>query len=368
MKNRLTISLFLFGILNIVYYLVLYFGSNLIPFNRQNYYFGAHHYYFDQRTSGGPHSFLRSLGAWDAQWYLKIASNGYPRNPTLSDIKDKTIMDGLTYAFFPIYPAVLKTLNVIFGNLEVTAFILSNVMMFANFISLYFLLKKYFGENVALKANFLLWTFPFGVIFRSYYTENLFLFFLIWFVYFLFSKKFLLAAIVLGMMNITRGSAFVLYFLYGYFLIRNKKILPLFISLLPLVLWMVYCFSQTGNPLYFISVRTGWGGYPLFPFLTLIYPFLSGSPDGLFVMIFQILIYWVAKFIPQKFTAVSLSLLIPPVIFFMFPFARSQIISFPLLIYPAMRLNRIGYIVVVSVQFFLLCLLGLHFINWNWIG
>lgn len=107
-KDRSFLKLFgLFVLLNILLYLFITLFYNRVPFNDYNYYNNAHHYFDDPRIENGNFNLIQSLGVWDAQWYLFIASEGYPKNPSTSTVGDKSIMDALSYAFFPLYPLIL---------------------------------------------------------------------------------------------------------------------------------------------------------------------------------------------------------------------------------------------------------------------
>src|SRR5581483_10745435 len=100
--------IYLFLGINIALYFFIFFFQDKISFNIRNYTISAHHYLVDARSRGGSFDFLRALGQFDAQWYLKIAEKGYPENPQLIPNVNKDINSGLSYAFFPLYPLLLS--------------------------------------------------------------------------------------------------------------------------------------------------------------------------------------------------------------------------------------------------------------------
>ena len=82
-----------FIILNLFLYLFIILFNHKVPFNENSYYQNAHHYLQDQKVLGNKFSLINALGQYDSQWYLKIASAGFPKNPTNIDQKDKASRD-----------------------------------------------------------------------------------------------------------------------------------------------------------------------------------------------------------------------------------------------------------------------------------
>ncbi|MBU3978902.1 glycosyltransferase family 39 protein, partial [Patescibacteria group bacterium] len=272
-SKKLWLYLSIFIILNILLYLFIFLFNSKIPFSKFDYTKNAHHYLADPRIKGGEFNFLRAMGQYDAQWYLKIAEEGYPKNPTITDMNNKRTLDGITYAFFPLYPLILSFVNFPIKNIELTAFITSNLIMLAIFFSLYIIIKNLYDENKALKTIFLLFFFPFAIFYRSYFTEGLFLLLLIWFAYFLIKKQWLRTAFFLSLLFVTKpiGAFFGLLFLF--FIInsyRHKRInmrlliYSLTVSILPFLGWLAYCYINTGIPIYWMTAYSNWK-IPSFP-------------------------------------------------------------------------------------------------------
>lgn len=139
-----------FVVFNILLYFLLTIFHKAVPFHKSNYVYNAHHFLQDERVNDlSNFSFLRAMGQYDAQWYLKIAKTGYPESPKVIEITDKSEMDALTYAFFPLFPLMVRTVDLIINNIELSAFLLVNTLMLANFGSIYFVTKKLVDENTA---------------------------------------------------------------------------------------------------------------------------------------------------------------------------------------------------------------------------
>lgn len=186
--KKVRIALGIFIALNISLYLFINIFNDKVLFNEFNYSYNFHHYTEDPRINGGEFNLISSLAQADAQWYLKIADKGYPASPKLeSDQKD--INSGLAYAFFPMYPFTIGVIDLLINNIEVSAFVFANIMLIVNFLSLIYIIKKLISEDVGIKTAFLLFLFPFSIFYRSYFTEGLFLFFLIWFSHYFLKKN-----------------------------------------------------------------------------------------------------------------------------------------------------------------------------------
>jgi hypothetical protein len=374
---------------------VLYAGMlefhSVFPFNRANYTLSSHHFVPDPRADGGPFVFLRALGQYDAQWYLKIAATGYPAHPGVTTLNDKSNMDGLTYAFFPLYPLLIATANVVIGNIELAAFVVSNLLIILDALSLYFVIHKLYNPSLAIKTTLLLFLFPFSIFFRSYFAEGLQLFLLIWFAYFLMQKKFLPCALFLGFLNITKGSGMLLNVLYIVLLAQYifshklkpaKGLLCLIVIATPLILWAIYNYIQTGNPFYFYAIQRSWDSTPAYLHIvqnlwTIIHLFelplhsfhTSFINTSLAIFIFVLLILS-RKHLPSILWWISFLLWFTPFISIdLMSFSRYQTVSFPLFLFAAllMRNNKI-YIPTDIIFFGLLLLISLYFVNWYWIG
>ena len=390
-EKLFVISLSLFFILNISIYLFILTFNNIIPFNKFNYIYNAHHYFEDGRIKGEQFNILRALGQYDAQWYLKIASDGYPTKPKVADIGNKKVMEGLSYAFFPLYPLTLSSFNLLFKNTELSAFIVSNILLLLNFASLYFVISKLFSKKLAIKTAFLIFTFPFAIFFRSYFAEGLQLFLLIWFGYFLVKKRWLRSALLLSLLNLTNGNTILINLIYIYYFWKEKKgkygldkrlFLILSVISVPFLFWVIFNYFNTGNPLYFYTIHNQWfksyipilplfwnmALLVLFPFLSL-HSFHSSMIDLLTVILILVFLFKSKKFLGEKLWWISFLLWLTPLLVKdTLAYTRLEIISFPIAIYLAKSLNNIGYLVVLILFTTGLFFTSILFVNWYWLG
>src|SRR5436189_435487 len=136
LRNKIFYFFMLFVLLQVCLYFFMYFFHTLIAFSKDDYRDNAHHYVKDPRIEHKPFQFLRALGQYDAQWYLKIIDKGYPKNPVDVDNNNKLVMDGLTYAFFPLYPITIFPITLFLKDREIAAFVYVNLLLTLNFFSL----------------------------------------------------------------------------------------------------------------------------------------------------------------------------------------------------------------------------------------
>lgn len=422
-SKKLIISFFLFAAINIFLYLFIIKFNPLFPFQKDNYIYNSHHYLKDPRINGSNFQFIRALGQYDAQWYLKIGDRGYPKNPKNINLDDKKTMDGLTYAFFPLYPLVLHVANYLFRNIELTAFVVSNIFLILNFFSLYFVISsiypndksktniyrhsgnpakagasriwrgcwtsQYDVNSIAIKSIFLLFLFPFSIFFRSYFTEGMYLFLLIWFAYFLIKKKFLFSAICLAFLNVVKANGFLLNFLLFYFLYKEvkekkmslKKAFVLTIVLmLPFLSWIIFNYFQTGNFFYFNEAQTSFFTpkmfVPLYNFSAVFsIPWLNfhsyhSSIVDLFFVIYVLLILKISKkSLDSRLWWISFLIWLSPLLIKdIMSFPRYQLVSFPLFVYFASKLRTRNYFIVITLLLFGLFIISIYFVNWYWVG
>ena len=199
---------------------------------------------------------------WDAQWYRRIAQNGYGyiyHHPDGRSLKD--------YAFFPVYPFLERVLH------SVTTLSVINSGIFVSVIAsifaaagIYKISRYLFGDQIALISVALWAILPMGVVQWLAYSESLFSALAVWSLYFILQKKFLRAAILASFAGGTRpvGLAVVtavvisllLEFRRGW---SFRLIGSLLIAPLGLLGYMEWVNIQLGNSGGYFSVAQGWG-------------------------------------------------------------------------------------------------------------
>lgn len=386
MKLQTIKYLVIFVIFQLGLYLFISIYHSKIPFNQFNYQNNSYHFEPDSRISGKGFNLLSALGQFDAQWYLKIAQEGYPK---ISATGTKLTADALSYAFFPLYPFLLRLFRLLIPNLDLTAFLLTNLILFFAFYSLIIVITRLYDLKVGVKTAFLVMLYPLSIFYRSYYTEGLFLLLLIWFGFFLLRKRWIYAASTLGLLAVTRGNGLFLLPLFIYSLYQEWKgngirlqtaLLCLLILIIPLSIWPIYCFVQTGDPFYFYHIRSAWlpASYPAV-FLNLwkithfylleLHSFFSSKIDILAILMVLILLIRSKKSLEPKLWWISFLLWLGPLLTTdTISFSRFQIVSFPLFLFLAQSFRGLSYKLLLTVFIMGLLVLSIYFVNWYWVG
>lgn len=191
------------------------------------------------------------LTLYDGVHYINIAKNGYS--------------EPLLYAFFPLYPLLIRLLSIVIHSYEISGFIISNICSFMSLVLLNKIVKE---KNI---FNLICFAFsPILAFTTIIYTESLFMF-LTLLGYYLYKKdKYILSAIIVGLSILTRNSGIILWGSIGidmlYRLFKKKDIkfknILLFgiISLLIGMIYPIYLYITEGNFLMFAKVQnTYWG-------------------------------------------------------------------------------------------------------------
>lgn len=206
------------------------------------------------------HTWLDIWGAWDSRWYLTIAENWY--------VVEKVAGVYASYAFYPLYPLLVKWgFGPIFGNFT-GAILVSNLALLVAAWFLYKLVESQSGHETGKRAVLFMFLYPTAFMFSCILTEALFVCVSIASVYFARRNNWLVAGLLGGCATLTRsvGLFLAIPLLLEYFSQKNyriKNIRPdfLFLGLVPMgtVIFMLICYSVTGNPFAMIEASSGWG-------------------------------------------------------------------------------------------------------------
>lgn len=152
----------LFFAVKIAFFALILATYPLIPFSEYDYAINGYHY----EKAGDPLS--RSLAAYDGQWYLHIAQNGYSNFST--ELEQKK-----SYAFFPLYPLLIAMFMPLFGGSPLAAALtISFVGALASVILLYAIASMEMPSAAAKRSVWYFLIFPSSIFFSVAYTEALF--------------------------------------------------------------------------------------------------------------------------------------------------------------------------------------------------
>lgn len=205
-------------------------------------------------------SFFPKLHAWDGEWMLNLAANGYQNQPPFFVDARGLHLAVESYAFFPGYPLLIRGLHFLHLGSYLQVALLINWL--AGYIFTLGILKlgKLIFPSSTLKQS-IIWVIlvaasPLAIVFNLVYTEALFCALAAWALYFLLTKKWWLAGVLILLAGWVRPTASALIFAMLIFtLVKNRRELRAWLgsllSTLGLASYLLYVGKQTGS-------LTGW--------------------------------------------------------------------------------------------------------------
>jgi len=213
----------------------------------------------DVMHSFSKHSWLNIWGVWDTGWYMKVANQLYPSSfdPNIES----------SWAFFPLYPLLMRLLGKIIGDTYIAGIIISNICLIITAHFLYKLVRLESDQETSLKAIKYLFLFPTSFILSGVFSESLFLCLLVACFYYGKKQNWLLAGILGFFLSLTRslGVLIIIPLAYEYFKatgfnLKKAKLNILYLLWIPLGLAVFAAYSEhlTGNPITFLEAQNAW--------------------------------------------------------------------------------------------------------------
>ena len=270
--------LFLFVVTRILLVLVTYFGYILLT---------------APKYSSSPVdivAFFSLWNHWDAARYLTIAQYGYQTHDAL--------------AFFPLFPLLTAIfaypLSFLMGAWSYTliGMLVSNLALLGALFVLYQLAVDGFGEEVAERTLLYLCIFPTALFFFAAYNESLFLLLTAAAFLALRRQHWWLAGLfgLLGALTRSTGIILVAPFLYELWIARERfsiryvlqRVVPVLLIPLGTLLYVIYCWFVSGNPLEFAIVQIDWARHLSWPwqgFIQSAFELFWNQPFGSFFQV-----------------------------------------------------------------------------------
>ena len=219
---------------------------------------------------------------WDAARYINIAQHGYQTKYDL--------------AFFPLFPLLTQGIARLFGGhgYLLIGTLISNGALLVSLFILYQLATEALGEKVGRRTILYLCIFPTALFFFAAYNESLFLMFTTGTFLAMRRQRWWLTGILGCFAALTRSSGVLLLLpvLYELWLAREKLfssakniilgLSPLVLIPLGTLLYCIYCWRISGDPLAFATVQSHWDRHFSFPW------------QGIFQSLYEI--FWVQPF------------------------------------------------------------------------
>lgn len=207
---------------------------------------------------------------FDGIHYLNLAKYGYGG-----------IYTGFLYAFFPVFPLLIRFFSSIFQDYLASGLIIAHLSLILSLWFLFKLVKLDYQEKIARSTLLLLLIFPTSFFFGSVYSESLFLLLSVASFYFARKNNFLLASILVGLASATRITGILLlpsilieYYIYHHKSLKLSLTPQLFYFLLAplgLFFYMRFLNQSVQDPFYFIHVQPLFGTVREINHLVLLY-------------------------------------------------------------------------------------------------
>lgn len=175
----------------------------------------------------GSASLGQYLVAWDAQWYQRIATQGYPQTLPLTDAGE---VAQNAWAFMPLQPWAATALGTLTGSWATAALVIALVTGYLCCLVLRSMLVDAIGERAAMWAVVFFASAPLAAMFQVGYAEAPFLLLLMLGIRCLQRRRYAWLYLILPVMAYTRPGVLAFALLLGLFGIwrwRSRRTEPL---------------------------------------------------------------------------------------------------------------------------------------------
>jgi Gpi18-like mannosyltransferase len=230
---------------------------------------GTRHTHFSLRSVNAAAVLRETVILGDVAWYMSIAEQGYEIQSFNTDAHHN-------WAFFPLFPLLLRGASFISGEFLFTGMLLSHLFFLAALILTYKTAREFgLNEATADRTIFYLAVFPTSFFFSLPMTESLFLCLTVGSFYAAKRQRWWVACILCALASATRVTGILLLpsliLLYSSTYGKRwwrRDLLWLLITPTGLLSFMGYLYYITGNPLAFKDIQVVWGrgtGFFLIP-------------------------------------------------------------------------------------------------------
>ncbi|MDD5415604.1 MAG: glycosyltransferase family 39 protein [Candidatus Daviesbacteria bacterium] len=198
---------------------------------------------------------------WDGPHYIEIAKHGY-----------QTIGEpALFIVFYPFYPILIKAFNVLIGNYNLSAIIISWIFSIFASILLYELVLLDFNKRVALLSVWFLNIFPTAFFLQSAYTESLFLTTSLATVYFFRKGKIIQSGLAGALASMTRiNGVLLLPILLTETKSVGKNLIAFILIPVGFFIYLLINYLTFKNPFYFSKVLSShWYKHLTWPWISI---------------------------------------------------------------------------------------------------
>ncbi|HWM32899.1 MAG TPA: hypothetical protein VNR36_01535 [Pseudolysinimonas sp.] len=216
----------------------------------------------------GGDSFWQYLQSWDVQWYRRVAFDGYPAELPIDangDVKQNT------WAFFPVFPALVRLVMVTGLGYEVAAMAVAIAFGLLATLALHRMLVQHFTPRQALWGAIFFTSGPLSWLLQLGYAESTYLFFLFCALAAMVSRRYLIMIPFALVASFTHPGALALAAALGlqgiFRLVRRQRILwhewvtagsAIVLITAAALFWPVLIAQITGDPSGYFDTELGW--------------------------------------------------------------------------------------------------------------
>jgi len=254
---------------------------------------------------------------WDAEWYLRIAIDGYQK--------------GGSTTFAPMYPLLIKLLGEVFGrNFIFAALVISNTSLLISCLLLFEEASIFFDSNTATRSVIYFLAFPTAFFLSGAYSESLFIMFVL--LSWKFTRKnqwqWAWITVILSTMTRFQGIGVLLPFLYLWW--RSPKPrsywgLALPTALMVPIIWGGYLHYQLHLEFPWEALGDRWSQQASWPWIGILGNVqailgVRAYETSLITVVLDLgitltgigLLIVMSKRLPVEYTLLSLALILPP--------------------------------------------------------
>ncbi|MFZ4514815.1 MAG: hypothetical protein ACOYN3_00690 [Acidimicrobiia bacterium] len=259
---------------------------------------------------------------WDGDWYTRIAQLGYHAPP---------VEGGQTpWPFFPLFPMILRAFYVVGINERLTGVLLSNVLFWVALAGVHRIARKHVSASATTYAVWALALFPSSFVFSMLYPSSLFLAASVWAFVWIEERRDFPAGIAVLAAAMVRPNGAVVAVAAVVALWRTPRRVAIVIgpAVAVVVLWMAYCWQQTGDPIIFLTAKSGWAEVSIVDALTGGMKW-AALPHLVMAIAAMGVVAWKRRRLPLSWSVLTVLQLVPSLVLGMVGLARYANECFP---------------------------------------
>lgn len=212
--------------------------------------------------------FWHYLQSWDVQWYRRVAFEGYPAELPIDEVGD---VKQNTWAFFPVFPLIVRVVMLAGVDYYVGATIVATVFGLLATLALHRMLVQHFAATQALWGAIFFASGPMSWLLQVGYAESTYLFFLFCALAAMVSRRYLIMIPFALVASFTHPGALALAAALGlqgiFRLARRQRILwhewvtvgaAILLITAAALFWPVLIAQVTGDPSGYFDTELGW--------------------------------------------------------------------------------------------------------------